>query len=81
AMAEGLGVLEGSGHSAAAAARVGQMLRMDVPRLAEIARTHPDDEYRRTLGAFARDLLSRPGTARLPLDGSAATAVSGAALW
>lgn len=81
AMAEGLGVLEGSGHSAAAAARLGQMLRMDVPRLAQIALAHPDDEYRRALGAFTRDLLSRTEAARIPLAHSAATAVSGATLW
>jgi glycosyltransferase involved in cell wall biosynthesis len=33
---------------------------LDLPPLAEIARDHPDEEYRRALGAFTRTLAARP---------------------
>lgn len=88
AMADGLAVLDAAGHPAAAEARVGQMLRMDVPRLAEIARRHPDADYRRALGAFTRTLHDRPGrhpggtaVAALAGDHAAGAAVAAALLW
>jgi CDP-glycerol glycerophosphotransferase len=68
AMMSGLRILDSAGHPAAARARTAQILRMDVPRLVSIARTHPDDAYRRTLGTFARDLWARPGAAVSELD-------------
>jgi glycosyltransferase involved in cell wall biosynthesis len=81
AMSEGLGVLEGTGHPLAASARVGQLLRMDVPRLARIAASHPDDAYRRALGAFARELWDRADPARLALPDDAVPLVAAARLW
>ena len=81
AMGSGLRILEAAGHRAAAQARIAQMLRMDVPRLAAIARTHPDDAYRRTLGAFTRDLWARPDASRTGLDEASAAAVAAARLW
>ena len=69
------------GTAAAAQARVGQMLRMDIPRLADIARLHPDAAYRRALGEFARDIWARAGAARTTLDAASATAVAAARLW
>ncbi len=81
AMDAGLRVLESAGHPLAVQARIGQMLRMDVPRLAEIARTHPDAAYRRTLGAFTRDIWTRAGTARAGLDEATATVVAATRLW
>ncbi len=81
AMAAGVRILEASGHRAAADARVGQILRMDVPRLAAIARSHPDATYRRALGAFTRDLWSRPRATGPGLDEASAAAVAAARLW
>ncbi len=81
AMDEGLGVLESAGHQPAAQARIGQMLRMDIPRLASIARTHPDAAYRRLLGAFTRDIWARAGAARTGLDEASSGFVSAARLW
>ncbi|WP_375383840.1 glycosyltransferase family 2 protein [uncultured Microbacterium sp.] len=59
AMAGGVGVLDAAGHPAAASARVRLILAMDVPPLVRIAHTHPDDGYRRALGAFVRALNAR----------------------
>lgn len=56
AMRSGLAVLEASGVDVAVQARLDLMLRMDVPRLAEIAATHPEPAYRACLGAFTRDI-------------------------
>lgn len=81
AMDAGLHVLESTGHPAAVQARIGQMLRMDVPRLADIARRHPDAAYRHALGAFTRELWARAGAARAGLGGGSATAVAAALLW
>jgi len=78
AMDAGLHVLESAGHALAARTRIGQMLRMDVPRLADIARIHPDAAYRHTLGAFTREIWSRAGSAR---DGASSSAVAAALLW
>jgi glycosyltransferase involved in cell wall biosynthesis len=81
AMNAGLHVLESGGHRAAAQARIGQMLRMDIPRLTDLARRHPDDAYRRALGEFTRDVWARAGTARAGLDEASATAAAAARLW
>jgi CDP-glycerol glycerophosphotransferase len=81
AMDAGLHVLESTGHPLAAQARIGQMLRMDVPRLADIGRLHPDAAYRHALGVFTRELWARAGAARSAVDEPAATAVAAALLW
>jgi len=57
------------------------MLRMDIPRLADIARLHPDSAYRRALGTFAREIWDRAGAARNTVDEASATAVAAARLW
>ncbi|MFT4220836.1 MAG: glycosyltransferase family 2 protein [Microbacterium sp.] len=75
ALAAGIDVLETTGHPAAARARVRLIQEMDLVPLVEIARTHPDDAYRRALGAFARSLATR--AAGIPLS----PGVSAAALW
>jgi glycosyltransferase involved in cell wall biosynthesis len=81
AMRAGLSVLESTGHPLATQARIGQMLRMDVPRLADIARLHPDAAYRRELGEFTRTLWDRAGSARDALDERSASIVAAAGLW
>jgi glycosyltransferase involved in cell wall biosynthesis len=81
AMAAGLHVLQSAGHTVAAQARIGQMLRMDIPRLAQIARQHPDAAYRHTLGEFTREIWARAGSARRTLEEASATAISAALLW
>ncbi|WP_169581275.1 glycosyltransferase family 2 protein [Microbacterium thalassium] len=59
ALAGGIAVLDAADEPRAAASRVRLILSMDVPPLVEIARHHPDDEYRRALGAFVRALTRR----------------------
>lgn len=54
-MAAGLAVLD-DGHPEAARARRAQIERMDIPRLAAIAATHPDPAYSAALRAFTTDL-------------------------
>ncbi|MEN2740063.1 glycosyltransferase family 2 protein [Microbacterium sp. X-17] len=81
AMDAGLRVLETTGHPRAAQARVGQILAMDLPRLAEIARAHPSDAYRRTLGTFARSMWDRADAARVGLDDRANAVGAAARLW
>ena len=76
ALSGGVAVLDAADRSAAAAARVRLILEMDVPPLVAIARTHPDDAYRRALGAFVRTLTERPDAATRPSE-----AVTPAALW
>lgn len=61
ALAGGIAVLDAAGHRTAADARVRLITSMDLPPLVDIARTHPDDEYRRALGDFIRALAARPG--------------------
>ena len=56
AMRSGLAVLAASGIGAAEQARLDLILRMDVPRLAEIAATHQDPAYRSALGTFTREI-------------------------
>jgi CDP-glycerol glycerophosphotransferase len=79
ALSGGIAVLDSAGQPAAAAARVRLILAMDLPPLVTIARDHPDDAYRRTLGDFARELWSRAGGPRL--DSGAETALAAARLW
>lgn len=78
AMTEGLAVLDTGDHHAAATARVHQMLRMDVPRLAALAAAHPLDAYRRALGAFVRELRARPDVGP---DSGPSAEVAAALLW
>ncbi|MCW3491752.1 glycosyltransferase family 2 protein [Microbacterium sp. SSM24] len=73
ALAGGIAVLDAAGQPRAAASRVRLILSMDLPPLVEIARDHPDAEYRRTLGAFVRRLAARDGAA---LDAPAAEAAA-----
>lgn len=74
AMRDGLDVLEQGGHSGAALARRRQIARMDLPRLAKIAATHPDAAYRRALADFARDIWpDAASVARDGLDDASAT--------
>lgn len=56
AMSAGLGILREASATRAVQARAALILTMDVPRLASIAREHPEDAYRRTLGAFVREV-------------------------
>ena len=66
--------------AAAVQARVRLILAMDLPPLVRIAQDHPDDAYRRALGAFTRDLWSRGGpTAGVPDE--AAVLAAAARLW
>jgi glycosyltransferase involved in cell wall biosynthesis len=73
AMRGGIEVLASHGLAAAVHARARLILAMDVPALVAIARTHPDDAYRRALGAFARDV--RTLAPDLPLSPPAAAAL------
>ncbi|MFS0732602.1 glycosyltransferase family 2 protein [Microbacterium sp. 1P10UB] len=75
AMSAGIDVLEGAGHDAAVDARVRLILAMDVPPLVRIAAGHPDDAYRRALGAFVRDLRDRDAAT------SPSPEISAALLW
>ncbi len=81
ALAGGIEVLEAAGHPAAASARVRLILAMDLPPLITIARDHPDDAYRRALGAFTRDLWARAEDTRPRLDPRTAIALDAARLW
>lgn len=81
ALRGGIDVLDAAGQSAAVASRVGLVLRMDLPPLVRIAQTHPDDAYRRALGAFTRDLWAHAGTARDDLDAASADLAAAAMLW
>jgi CDP-glycerol glycerophosphotransferase len=75
ALRAGIEILDAAGHPAAVAARVDLIGALDLPPLVEIARTHPDDAYRRRLGAFARELTAQhPPTAVGP-------SLSAALLW
>lgn len=71
ALTGGIAVLDAAGHRAAAQARVRLILAMDAPPLIEIARTHADDAYRRTLGEFMRGMVARADAAPSPEVGPA----------
>ncbi|MEU1970129.1 glycosyltransferase family 2 protein [Microbacterium sp. NPDC019599] len=79
-MAGGIAELDAAGHAAAVQERVRLILSMDLPPLVRIAQDHPDDAYRRALGAFTRDLWARGG-ASAPLDDEAASLATAARLW
>ncbi|TQK19970.1 glycosyl transferase family 2 [Microbacterium sp. SLBN-154] len=71
----GLEILDAAGHPAAVRARIELILTLDLPPLVSIARSHPDDAYRRALGVFVRDLQGRGS------DRVVTPEVSAAALW
>lgn len=75
ALRGGLAVLDASGHADASASRRQLILALDVPALVSIARKHVNDEYRRTLASFIRELSAHPLTPPLTADQTAA------ALW
>lgn len=79
-MSGGIAELDRAGHSAAVRERVHLVLAMDLPPLVRIAQGHPDDAYRRTLGAFTRDLWSLGGASAV-LDDEAAHLAAAARLW
>lgn len=79
-MSGGIAELEAAGHRAAVEQRVYLILAMDLPPLVRIAQDHPDDAYRRALGAFTRDIWSRGG-ASAPLDDEARSLADAASLW
>jgi hypothetical protein len=54
---------------------------MDTPPLIRIAREHPDDAYRRTLGAFVRELAARADAEAVALDPASAALLAAARLW
>lgn len=81
AMRAGIAVLDAAGQRAAARARVRLILDMDVPPLIEIARTHPDEAYRRILGAFVRDLDARAEEEAVALAAGSADVRAAARLW
>ncbi|CAI9386712.1 glycosyltransferase family 2 protein [Microbacterium sp. T2.11-28] len=81
ALRGGLAVLDAASQDAAARARVRLILDMDTPPLIRIAQDHPDDAYRRALGAFVRDLAGRAEEAGLVLDPAAAPLLAAARLW
>jgi glycosyltransferase involved in cell wall biosynthesis len=78
ALSGGIDVLDAAGQSAAVQARIRLILAMDLPPLVRIAEHHPEDAYRRAVGAFARELLSRAGS---PPAGEAAALADAARLW
>jgi hypothetical protein len=79
ALAGGIEVLDAAGRARAAASRIQLILAMDLPALVDIARDHPDDAYRRELGAFARELSDRADGATR--DDRVALALAAARLW
>ncbi|GAA2068170.1 glycosyltransferase family 2 protein [Microbacterium hatanonis] len=58
ALRAGIGILDAAGHTSAVAERVRLVRAMDLPPLLEIARSHPDDAYRRAVEEFERDLAA-----------------------
>jgi len=81
AMRGGIAVLDAASQRAAARARVRLILDMDTPPLIRIARDHPDDAYRRTLGAFVRELAARADAEAVALDPASAALLAAARLW
>lgn len=81
ALEGGIEVLDTAGHPSAAAARVRLILAMDLPPLVAIARDHPDEAYRRALGAFTRELWARVDHPRAAFDPAATIALDAARLW
>ncbi|APZ34073.1 glycosyl transferase [Microbacterium aurum] len=81
AMRAGIAVLDAAGHRAAVRARVRLILDMDVPPLVAIAQRHPDDAYRRALGAFVAELATRADAEDIALDDATESLRSAAVLW
>lgn len=81
AMTDGMRVLAGTGHAEAARTRARQLLRMDIPRLARTGARHPDPEYRRLLGGFARQVWAAADGAGMDLEPDAADLVDATRLW
>lgn len=81
AMRGGIAVLDSAGHPAAARSRVRLILDMDVPPLVHIAQKHPDDAYRRALGAFVRELTDRADADAVALSPDTAALRDAARLW
>jgi glycosyltransferase involved in cell wall biosynthesis len=82
ALSGGIAVLDAAGRFAAASARVRLILAMDLPPLVELGRDHPDPEYRRDLGLFARTMWDRADiVTRESLSEVAVTAAHDAAAW
>ncbi len=79
AMSGGIAHLEATGHPTAARARVGLILAMDLPPLVGFAQQHPDDAYRRALGAFTRSLWDHG--VDIDLDDEPAALAAAARLW
>ena len=52
-----------------------------MPPLIRLARTHPDDQYRRTLGEFVRELIARADAETVPLSPESAPLRDAALLW
>lgn len=81
ALSGGIAVLDAAGQPRAAASRVRLILSMDLPPLVQLANHHPDDDYRRAVGAFARDLWARTGDEPPALDETVAASLAAARLW
>lgn len=81
AMLGGLAILDAAAHRAAARERVRLILDMDVPPLVRIAQRHPDDAYRRALGAFVRELTARAAFEGIAHDAPRASLIDAALLW
>jgi len=81
ALSGGIAVLDAAGQRDASRARIRLILEMDVPPLVEIARTSPEDGYRRLLGAFIRSLHERADAESIALDPRAAERRNAAELW
>jgi glycosyltransferase involved in cell wall biosynthesis len=81
ALRGGIAVLDAASQRDAARCRVRLILDMDVPPLVRIAQDHPDDGYRRALGAFVRELTARAEADRVPLDAASAALRDAARLW
>ncbi len=81
AMRGGLAVLDAASQRTAARARVRLILDMDTPPLVRIAQEHSEDAYRRTLGAFVRELSARAGDEAIALDAASAPLLAAARLW
>lgn len=79
ALTGGVEVLDAAGRSQAVASRIHLILAMDLPPLVALARAHPEEAYRRELGAFSRKLWAR-ADGHLPPE-PAATALAAALLW
>lgn len=81
ALRGGIAVLDAAGQRAAARARVRLILEMDTPPLVRIAQQHEDAAYRRAVGAFVRELLTRAAHESVELDAETADLRSAATLW